>query len=156
MKYAVVTAVMALGLSMLAESALADIYKCVSDSGHVTYANAGGKGCRKLSVDRVTTSPPPAANGAPRSASPAEFPRVGGTEQRARDNDRRRILESELATEEAALDKARAALTEQEGIRLGDERNYQRVLDRLKPFQDQVALHERNIEALRKELGNLR
>lgn len=132
--------------------AVADIYKCTDGTGHVTYANSGGAGCRKLAIDRVTTVPA----AAPRSATPAEFPRVGGGEQRARDNDRRRILESELVSEEAALDKARAALTEQEGIRLGDERNYQRVLDRLKPFQDQVALHERNVEALRKELGNLR
>lgn len=153
-------AVLGLVACLCAASAMADIYKCTDDSGHVTYANAGGKGCRKLSIDRVTNVPPPPAtssSAAPaRSASGGDFPRVGGDEQRARDNDRRRILEAELNTEQSALDKARAALVEQEGIRLGDERNYQRVLDRLKPYQDQVALHERNIEALRKELGNLR
>lgn len=154
MKQAVVGAVACLCTA----AAFADIYKCTDDSGHVTYANAGGKGCRKLSIDRVTTVPPsaPAATGAARSPAAGDFPRVGGDEQRARDNDRRRILEAELTSEQAALDKARTALAEQEGVRLGDERNYQRVLDRLKPYQDQVALHERNIEALRKELGNLR
>jgi hypothetical protein len=41
-------------------------------------------------------------------------------------------------------------------VRYGDEQNYQRVLDRLKPFQDAVERHERNIAALRKELASLR
>lgn len=41
-------------------------------------------------------------------------------------------------------------------MRSGDERNYQRVLDRLQPFKDKAALHERNIEAIRKEISNLR
>lgn len=149
-------AVVGLAVCLCTASAGADMYKCTDDSGHVTYANVGGKGCRKLTTDRVTSVPPSAAPAPARSPSAGDFPRVGGDEQRARDNDRRRILEAELASEQAALDKARGALAEQEGIRLGDERNYQRVLDRLKPFQDQVALHERNIEALRKELGNLR
>jgi hypothetical protein len=41
-------------------------------------------------------------------------------------------------------------------VRSGDEKNYQRVLDRLQPYKDKVALHERNVEALRKEIRNLR
>jgi hypothetical protein len=44
---------------------------------------------------------------------------------------------------------------EQEAVREGGEKNYQRVLDRLKPYQDSVQLHERNIDALQKEIGNL-
>jgi hypothetical protein len=47
-------------------------------------------------------------------------------------------------------------LTEQESVRLGDERNYQKYLDRVQSFKDKVALHERNIEALNKELAKLR
>jgi hypothetical protein len=76
--------------------------------------------------------------------------------QKARDTDRRRILEEELATEQRALDGAQKQLTEQEAVRYGDERNYQKVLDRLQPFKDKVHLHERNIEALKREIGNLR
>ena len=41
-------------------------------------------------------------------------------------------------------------------MRLGDERNYQKVLDRLQPFKDKVDLHKRNIEALRREISGLR
>ena len=53
------------------------------------------------------------------------------------------------------LADARKKLTEQEAIRTGDEKNYQRVLDRLKPFQDTVEVHQKNVEALKRELVNL-
>jgi len=62
----------------------------------------------------------------------------------------------ELAREQDALIKAREALAQQESIRLGDERNYARVLERLKPYQDEVAAHEKKITELRQDLANLR
>ena len=77
--------------------------------------------------------------------------------QQQRDNDRRKILETELANEDKLLQSAKRDLAEQEGIRNGDERrNYQRVLDRLDPYQKKVKLHEDNIVNLQKELANLR
>ena len=39
---------------------------------------------------------------------------------------------------------------------MGDEKNYQKYLDRIQGYKDKVALHERNIEALNKELAKLR
>ncbi len=143
----------------------ADIFKCVDEAGHVTYTNSkpSGKGCSTLARDQAVSSVPgggrPAAASAPSSgASSASvgFPRVDSGTQKARDTDRRRILEEELATEQRALDGAQKQLTEQEAVRYGDERNYQKVLDRLQPFKDKVHLHERNIEALKREIGNLR
>lgn len=144
------------GVAMLGVSSpgWADMFKCVDDAGHVTYSNVGGKGCKRLVADPVSTVP--AAKGGAKQASPADFPKVGGDAQKARDDDRRRILEAELKAEQDALEAARKKLAEQEAIRSGDERNYQRVLDRLQPFKDAVALHERNIEALKKEMANLR
>lgn len=145
------------GVGMLAAPPLwADVFKCVDDDGHVTYTNSKPSSqakCTTLSRDqRVSTVPGRAAN----TPSPAGFPKVGNDVQKARDNDRRKILDQELAAEEKNLDQAKKELAEQEAIRTGDERNYQRVLDRLQPFKDKVALHERNIEALKKEIGNLR
>ena len=55
-----------------------------------------------------------------------------------------------------AMDEFKKELAEQEAVRQGDERNYQRVLDRLQPYKDRVALHERNVDSLKRELGNLR
>ena len=49
-----------------------------------------------------------------------------------------------------------ADFAEQEGQRSGNERNYQRVLDRLAPYQDKKDQHTKNIEALQNELGSLR
>lgn len=135
--------------------AYADIFKCVGSDGHVMYSNMAGQNCKRLSLDPVPASASSAKSSA-RTPTPASFPKVDENSQKARDNDRRRILESELAAEQKNLEQARKDLAEQESIRTGDERNYQRVLDRLQPYKDKLALHERNIEAIQKELSNLR
>ena len=41
-------------------------------------------------------------------------------------------------------------------MRTGDERNYARVQDRLQPFKERVENHEKNIQALQRELANLK
>jgi hypothetical protein len=41
-------------------------------------------------------------------------------------------------------------------VRFGDERNYARVLERLQPYKDAVQNHEKNIQALQRELANLK
>ena len=148
--------------------AIADIYKCVDEAGHVTYTNnkPTGRGCNTLSRDQAVSSVPgpsvpsrtasvPSLQGGASSAGTG-FPRVDPSTQKARDNDRRRILEDELTAEQKSLDAARKELEEQEAVRYGNERNYQKVLDRLQPYKDKVQLHERNIEALRREISNLR
>lgn len=137
----------------------ADIFKCVSSEGHVTYSNIGDKRCKRLSFD--TPAAAPAASSTPakpaaRAPTPQNFPKVDESAQRARDSDRRRILEGELDAEQKNLDQAKKDLADQEAVRYGNERNYQKVIDRLQPFKDRVALHERNIEAIRAELSRLR
>jgi len=147
----------------LAAPAWGDTFKCVDANGRPTYTNmpeeTRGKNCsvvmREISV--VPAGPAvPAARAATANRSPEGFPKVDPATQKSRDGARRRILEEELSGEEKALARARAELTEQEGIRTGDERNYQKVLDRLQKYKDEVARHENNIAALKKELGNTR
>ena len=106
----------------------------------------------------MSPPPKPATKGAnaKTQAAPGNFPKVDAPTQQQRDADRRKILEQELASEQKLLDQARKELAEQEAIRLGSERNYQRVLDRLEPFKKKVALHESNIANLRKEISSLR
>jgi len=58
-------------------------------------------------------------------------------------------------TEQAALAKARQELAAQEQVRSGEERNYARVQERLQPYKDSIETHEKNIEALKRELSNL-
>jgi septal ring factor EnvC (AmiA/AmiB activator) len=134
------------------------VYKCLDEEGHVTYTNTKPSPkakCTALSRDqRISTVP--AGRATPATPSPAGFPKVDGDTQKARDTDRRKILEQELATEQKNLDQAKKELAEQEAIRTGDERSYDRVIARLQPYKDKVALHERNIEALKKEIGTLK
>ncbi|ENO86578.1 DUF4124 domain-containing protein [Thauera linaloolentis] len=153
-----------LPLTVLLYAALpaqAEVYKCIDAEGRVTYTNdrSAARGCTALDTGQsVSTVPAPARRPAasPGTVSPSGFPKVSPGDQRARDDGRRQVLESELATEESALATAEKALAEQEAIRLGDERNYQKVLDRLQPYRDKVELHKRNIEALRREISGLR
>jgi hypothetical protein len=147
-------------------NALADIYECVDQNGNKRFTNikSEAKGCKVLNVGPLNTAPSspagpptlkPPARSAPQ-ATPANFPRVDAQTQHQRDNDRRRILENELANEQKLLDDARKKLAEQESVRLGTERNYQRVLDRLEPFQKEVKRHEDNVANLKREMANLR
>jgi hypothetical protein len=102
------------------------------------------------SAGRVSPARPSAAQ------TPAGFPRVDRETQANRDNDRRRILENELANEQKALDDAKRELAAQESQRLGDERNYQRVLDRLEPYKKKVKQHQDNVDAIRREMASVR
>lgn len=133
------------------------LYKCVDGSGAVLYTNQKGnaKNCTVLSHELPITTMSMPAKPAPQ-ATPGNFPRVDGDTQRGRDNDRRKILEQELGTEQQNLDKAKKALSEGEASRLGDEKNYQKYLDRVQELRNEVALHERNIDALKREMANIK
>ena len=98
-----------------------------------------------------------APSAAPRAhPSPEGFPRVDSSTQRARDNDRRRILEEEMRKEEAKLAEIRKEYNNGEPDRLGSERNYQRYLDRVQRLKDDIARSEANIATIKKELSAIR
>lgn len=163
---------------ILASSAHATVYKCVDADGRITYTNdrSLGRACTPLNPDLpVSSIPAPpgraAAAPAPAAAPAAAFPRVSPDVQRSRDDTRRQILEGELASEQAALDEARQALAAEEARDAPEDRNVRRQTadgrsyssinlekraQRLQPYHDKVELHERNIEALRRELRGLR
>jgi len=137
------------------------VWKCVEADGRAHYTNikkeTEGKQCTVVTKEvSVVSPPPPPSRSAAAEKAGSGFPKVDRDTQKARDESRRRILEDELTTEEKGLIDAKAKLAAQEAVRYGDEKNYQRVLDRLKPYQDAVERHERNIAALRKELAGLR
>jgi hypothetical protein len=147
-------------LMALAPALRAEIYECLDASGIKRFTNikAEAKGCKLLNVGPPNTVPPPPGVKAPGKpmATPSSFPKVDSDMQRQRDQDRRRILENELISEEKLLAQARQELTEQEAVRLGSERNYQRVLDRLEPYKKRVKLHEDNVASLKREMSGAR
>ena len=130
-----------------------EIWKCKSPDGKWTYTNDRNE-AEKLKCETVTRQ----VNVAPATRAPAGstgFPRESA-EQRASARERQReVLEKELATEQSALAKAKQDLAAQEAVRTGDERNYARVEQRLQPYKDSVETHEKNVEALKRELANL-
>lgn len=135
----------------------AEIYECVDPNGNKRFTNikSEAKGCKLLEIGPINTVPAPKKPGTA-NPGPANFPKVDPQTQKQRDTDRRRILEQELANEQKLLDQAQKELAQQESIRLGSERNYQRVLDRLEPYKNKVKLHEENIASLKREMANLK
>ena len=130
-----------------------EIWKCKSPDGKWTYTNDRNE-AEKLKCETVTRQ----VNVAPATRAPAgssNFPKESPSQRASARERQREVLEKELSTEQAALAKAKQDLAAQEAIRNGDERNYARVEQRLQPFKDTVETHEKNIEALKRELANL-
>ena len=131
------------------------VYLCRVDGSELFTNTKLNKTCQGFSVGTVAAKPPaPAAPPpAPGAAAPNTFPKISDSSQKARDVDRKRILEEELAQEQKSLDQAKKDLLQQEKIAVKEERNYKKITERLLPFRDKLLQHERNIEALRKEMG---
>jgi hypothetical protein len=154
--------------------AQAEIYRCELGNGVVEYNNtvtAGkDKNCKKIDLPQITTIPAPkipaaqAGGGRPTTSatqtaaksSPSDFPKVDASTQKARDTDRRRIIEDELKKEEGKLSDLKKDYNGGEPERQGDERNFQKYLDRVQKMKEDIARGESNVAALRKELGSVK
>ena len=163
-------AILALALFVLPVQA--QVYRCETDSGVPLYQNTPGPKCKAMDLPAITTIPAPRVPAAPAAspsrpaASPqgtasapgasAGFPRVESQVQRSRDMDRRRILDDELRKEESRLAELKSEYNAGEPERRGDERNYQRYLDRVQRLKDDIARTESSIGSLRREIAALR
>jgi hypothetical protein len=154
-----------------------DVFVCVDEHGKKEYKNTGAtKGCKKIDLPNLTMIPAPAKRPAIESVSakssagtgnatgdrpagagtPADFPKVDGTMQKARDNDRRQILLDEMRIEEQKLSNLRKEYNNGEPERRGDERNYAKYQERVAGMKEDIGRTEKNIEALKRELNNIR
>ena len=131
--------------------ASAEIYKYIDENGRVTYTNIPKKGAKKIDLDPISAAK------TRKSTGPIDFPKVDNQTQKKRDDLRQQILRDELASEEKSYADAQVALKEGEAPRVGEEaRNYPKYLARLKRLQENAFLHQKNIAALKKELGDLK
>ena len=134
-----------------------EIYKCTDDSGRPSYTNdkrdTAGRKC-ELVTTQINVAPPPPARPVRPQARESTFPRESTAERDSAKGRQREILQGELASEQENLARAKQALAEQEAVRSGDERNYAKLLERLQPYKDRVETHEKNVEALKRELAN--
>jgi len=157
MNRTVVPLVFAVALAALVGRAAAqsEVYKCVDEHGSVTFANTGStKGCTKLNVDPVVIPKYQAPKAANTSTNP-NFPKVDSSTQKARDNDRRRILEDELRDKQARLADLKREYNNGEPERRGEERNYQRYLDRVERLKADIARTEGDVASIRTELDKV-
>lgn len=144
-----------------AQSAGGTVYRCPGNlyTSELTAKQAEERGCRTIEGAPVTVvqgqrprsgTPVPAASG----ARPADS-KVDPAAQRARDSDSRRILEAELKKEEDQLAQLRKDFNNGEPARQGDEKNYQKYLDRVAELKSAISRKEGDIAALRREIGKL-
>jgi hypothetical protein len=152
-------------LALLHSVALAETCKYVDGEGRVIYSNTPNsppKGATKVKCFEDPSPKPAPASAKNSDAKPgnsdtkAKKPRVSEDTQKTRDDERHRILEQELADETKQLTQAKEQLAAQEAVRNGNERNYERFLERVQPYRDAVATHERNVDAIKREIANLK
>jgi hypothetical protein len=118
------------------------MYRCAAQSGAFSYFNVPGS-----TGDR----------GAAKAPSPAGFPRVDPGTQKGRDDMRRKVLADELATEEKLLAESRSAYADGAPVPLPEERaDAEKYRTRLARLRQSVSIHEKNVEALRKELAAIK
>jgi hypothetical protein len=135
----------------------ADIYKSVDENGHVTYSSTPLKGGKRIYLQPLPTMVPPA-----NVQSSDNFPRVDSETQRGRDNTRRKILQDELNAEEKLLATAQQNLKDGEAnpevFKGADGHTYRNVAkydEKIKQLNDQVDLHQQNVDAIKIELSKL-
>ncbi len=140
-------------------AAHAEIYKHVDEYGRVTYSNIPIKGAQKLNLDPLPVVPPLAKpKAATANPTPTNFPRVDAGTQKKRDDMRHQILADELATEDKLLAEARHTLKNAEEARIGktEAQLPAKYMERLRQLKENVVRHEKNIQALKVEIANLK
>lgn len=149
---------------LVCASAQAQIYRCVDAAGRPLYTDSKVGKCQLIDTG---PTPPPSASAqipAPRgptainapSAAPANFPRVDNAQQKARDAERREILSDELRIEEQKLADLKKEFNNGEPERQGNEKNYAKYQERVASMREDISRTERNVEALRREIGNIK
>jgi hypothetical protein len=140
------------------------VYRCpgppVLYTDQLSAKEAEAQGCKPLDAAPVSVvqtprraAPPPTPPGASAPRAPGE--RVDPTTQKQRDSDRRGVLEAELRSAEAKLAELKKEYADGQPERRGDERNYQKYLDRVETLKAAVQRQEADIAAIKRELAKV-
>ncbi len=171
--FALAAILASIAASAQAQTPPTQIYRCVGPDGVVEYSNSpaasqAGRSCKAIEITPITTIPAPKlperaptakpkpAAATAKSADAAGFPKVDSSTQKARDSDRKRILQDELAKEENKLAALRKEYNNGEPERQGNERNYQKYLDRVERLKLDIARSEANVGSINRELDSIR
>jgi hypothetical protein len=135
------------------------MYRCPGNDykNTISAKDAEKLGCRKIEGAPVTImqmTKPRSGNAVP-ATSAGSGAKVDPVAQRARDSDARRILEDELKTEEDRLATMQKDFNNGQPERQGDEKNFQKYLDRVSEMRASIARKQSDIAALRREIQKL-
>ena len=132
-------------------------YRCPDNvfTNTITPKEADAKGCKAMEVQQPTTIPAPKLHPAANAAAPtgAAASKVDAQEQKQRDTDARKILQDELIKAQAQLDVLQKEYNNGQPERRGDEKNFQKYLDRTADLKAQIARTESDITAITRELS---
>ena len=153
-------ALLGCAVAMAQQAASSAVYRCPGNpvlyTDAISAKEARDKGCRLLEGSPITVIQGPrprvAVPAASGSAGPAGS-RVDPAEQRARDNDARRILEAELKREEERLAAMKTEYNNGEPERQGNEKNFQKYADRIADMKAAIARKESDLAAIKRELA---
>ena len=153
------TVVFIAAMALSASPALADICKYIDTAGNIHYSNVPPeKGWKRVSCSDSDNGPQkrlaPVESVSTRTApTPTGFPRVDAGTQKGRDDVRRKVLIDELATEDKLLAEARTVYADGAPMPLPDERaNADKYRERIGKLRQIVSVHQKNIDALKKEI----
>lgn len=151
-------------LASLGAQAQGTVYRCpgppVLYTDALSAKEASEKGCRTIEGTPITVVQTPRPRAGTPAAPASDGVRVGDSrvdaqQQRVRDDERRRVLQAELRQAEERLAAAQREFNNGQGERRGDERNYQKYLDRMAELKDNIARYEADVQALRREIAKL-
>lgn len=141
------------------------VYRCpgppVLYTDSISAKEAETRGCRPIegapvSVVQVPRRVPPATRPeGPASRAAGEGPRVDPGVQKARDSDRRLVLDNELRSAETKLAEIRREYADGNPERRGDERNYAKYQERVAELKAALGRQEADIAALKREIAKL-
>ena len=169
MKFSLPLRLITLGMALsMAATAQAQIYRCPSNEYTNDSRIAQSRGCKPLEGGNVTVIHGATRNYASASSAPAKTrstsvspPSVrpasvsSSAEQRARDADSRRLLQAELEKAQQKLAGQQQEYKNGQPDRLGNERNYQKYLDRVAEMKAEITRTENDIAGLKREIGRL-
>jgi hypothetical protein len=152
----VAAALLALAATGAAAAETSTYYQCPGNvfTNTITPKEAEAKGCKAMVTQQPTTIPAPKVRGAVAAApGPSASSKVDAQEQKARDSDARKILQDELIKAQAQLDALQKEYNNGQPERRGDEKNYQKYLDRTADLKAQITRTESDISAITRELA---
>ena len=134
------------------------VYKCpgppILYTDALSAKEAQEKGCKAIDGAPITVIQAQRPR-VPASSSTKDGSRVDAQAQAQRDDDRRKVLQDELNSAQAKLAELQQQYNGGNPERQGDERNYQKYLDRVADMKAAIARQQSDIEAIKNELAKL-